>query len=121
MSPDGLVLTNHHCAHSCIEQLSTAEKDLVKNGYTAKTVADWENAHAPGLTMLLGSGGDGRLAVVVNRSRHAVVFHLPARPGHHWTDAPRGRVTLGPRAVAFAAERPGGPPPTRRRNRASTP
>ncbi len=40
VSPDGLVLTNHHCAHSCIEQLSTAEKDLVKNGYTAKTVAD---------------------------------------------------------------------------------
>ncbi len=90
-------------------------------GGTAKTVADWENAHAPGLTMLLGSGGDGRLAVMVNRSRHAVVFHLPARPGHHWTDAPGGRVTLGPRAVAFAAERPGGPPPTRRRNRASTP
>ena len=90
-------------------------------GGTAKTVADWENAHAPGLTMLLGSGGDGRLAVMVNRSRHAVVFHLPARPGHHWPDAPGGRVTLGPRAVAFAAERPGGPPPTRRRNRASTP
>ena len=40
VSPDGLVMTNHHCAHSCIEQLSTAEKDLVKNGYTAKTVAD---------------------------------------------------------------------------------
>jgi hypothetical protein len=40
VSPDGLVMTNHHCAHGCIEQLSTAEKDLVKNGYTAKTAAD---------------------------------------------------------------------------------
>jgi len=90
-------------------------------GGTAKTVADWESAHAPGLTMLLGSGGDGRLAVMVNRSRHAVAFHLPARPGHHWPDAPDGRIALGPRAVAFAAEKPGGPPPRRRRNRASTP
>jgi glycogen operon protein len=89
-------------------------------GGTAKTVADWENAHAPGLTMLLGSGGDGRLAVMVNRSRHEVAFHLPARPGHRWPDAPDGRVTLGPRAVAFAAELPGDPP-KRRRNRASTP
>ena len=40
VSPDGLVMTNHHCAHACIEQLSTAEKDLVKNGFTAKTDAD---------------------------------------------------------------------------------
>jgi hypothetical protein len=40
VSPDGLVMTNHHCAHACIEQLSTAERDLVKTGYTAKTEAD---------------------------------------------------------------------------------
>jgi hypothetical protein len=40
VSADGLVMTNHHCAHGCIEQLSTADKDLVKNGYTARTVAD---------------------------------------------------------------------------------
>ena len=71
--------------------------------------------------MLLGSGGDCRLAVMLNRSRHAVTFHLPARLGHHWPDARGGRVTLGPRAVVFAAERPGGPPPKRRRNRASPP
>ncbi|HEY0715771.1 MAG TPA: S46 family peptidase, partial [Polyangia bacterium] len=40
VSPDGLVMTNHHCAHACIEQLSSAERDLVKNGYTAKTEAE---------------------------------------------------------------------------------
>jgi len=40
VSPDGLVMTNHHCAHSCIAQLSTAEKDYVKNGFYAKTPAD---------------------------------------------------------------------------------
>src|SRR4051812_4692721 len=40
VSPDGLVMTNHHCAHSCIEQLSTAEKDMVKTGFYAKTNGD---------------------------------------------------------------------------------
>jgi hypothetical protein len=63
--------------------------------------------------MVLGSGGDGRLAVLFNRSGHEVVFHLPTRRGHRWQDAPRGRLTLGPRAVAFVIERPGATPPPR--------
>ncbi len=40
VSADGLVLTNHHCASECIHQLSTAEKDLIENGYVAKAPAD---------------------------------------------------------------------------------
>jgi hypothetical protein len=40
VSPEGLVMTNHHCAHSCIEQLSTKEKDFVKSGFYARTAAD---------------------------------------------------------------------------------
>jgi hypothetical protein len=40
VSENGLVLTNHHCAHDCIEQLSTAQKDFVKSGFYAKTLAD---------------------------------------------------------------------------------
>lgn len=38
VSPNGLVMTNHHCAHSCIEQLSTAKVDYVKNGFYAETL-----------------------------------------------------------------------------------
>ena len=37
VSGDGLVMTNHHCVHSCVEQLSTRGKDLVKRGFRAKT------------------------------------------------------------------------------------
>ncbi len=40
VSPDGLVMTNHHCARGCIEQLSTAKKDFIANGFYAKTQAE---------------------------------------------------------------------------------
>jgi len=35
ISADGLVLTNHHVAHSWIEQIGDAAHDYVKNGFTA--------------------------------------------------------------------------------------
>jgi hypothetical protein len=37
ISPDGLVLTNHHCARGCIDQLSTKEKNYVADGFLAKS------------------------------------------------------------------------------------
>jgi len=73
-------------------------------GGTPKTVADWEHAGASAFAMVLGTGGDGRLAVLFNRSRHEVHFRLPERPGHAWEKAPHGRLTLTPRAVLVVAE-----------------
>src|SRR4051795_13701660 len=32
VSPHGLVATNHHCVVSCLEQLSTPQRDLVATG-----------------------------------------------------------------------------------------
>jgi len=40
VSPDGLVMTNHHCARGCIQQLSTAKKDFIANGFYAKSQAE---------------------------------------------------------------------------------
>jgi Peptidase S46. len=37
VSPDGLVLTNHHVGRGAIQNLSTAERDLIKNGFYART------------------------------------------------------------------------------------
>jgi Peptidase S46 len=34
-SPDGLVLTNHHCAMACISALSSATDNLVENGFNS--------------------------------------------------------------------------------------
>jgi hypothetical protein len=46
VSPSGLVLTNHHCAATCIQQNSTAEKNYSANGFQAKTPGD--EARCPG-------------------------------------------------------------------------
>lgn len=35
VSPEGLVLTNHHCVIDCVQDLSTAQNDLVAKGFTA--------------------------------------------------------------------------------------
>jgi Peptidase S46 len=40
VSSEGLVMTNHHCAHECIEQLSKGKKDYVKDGFLAKANKD---------------------------------------------------------------------------------
>jgi hypothetical protein len=37
VSPDGLILTNHHCSESCLDEHSSAEQQLVKNGFLART------------------------------------------------------------------------------------
>ncbi|WBS01324.1 S46 family peptidase [Pseudoduganella sp. SL102] len=40
VSPDGLVVTNHHCAYGSIQRNSTAEKNYIVNGFLAKTRAE---------------------------------------------------------------------------------
>ncbi|HUL57806.1 MAG TPA: S46 family peptidase [Anaeromyxobacteraceae bacterium] len=40
VSDQGLVATNHHCAHDCVQGLSTAQKDHVAEGFYAKTQAE---------------------------------------------------------------------------------
>jgi hypothetical protein len=40
VSPDGLVMTNHHCAQQCIEDVSTADVDHVVTGFHARTRAE---------------------------------------------------------------------------------
>jgi len=46
ISPNGLVLTNHHCAATCIQQNSTADKNYSANGFAAKAAA--EEVRCPG-------------------------------------------------------------------------
>ncbi len=37
VSPEGLILTNHHCSESCLDEHSTKDKNLVSEGFLART------------------------------------------------------------------------------------
>ena len=40
VSPDGLVVTNHHCAYGAIQRNATPQKNYIVNGFLAKTRAE---------------------------------------------------------------------------------
>ena len=40
VSPEGLVLTNHHCVAECLSDNSSAQRDLIANGFIAAALED---------------------------------------------------------------------------------
>ena len=46
VSPDGLIITNHHCAVRALQYNSTEEANLLQDGFVAKTRAD-EKSNGP--------------------------------------------------------------------------
>jgi hypothetical protein len=37
VSPDGLILTNHHCSAACLDEHSSAQSNLLRDGFLART------------------------------------------------------------------------------------
>jgi hypothetical protein len=52
VSNQGLTVTNHHCAYGSIQFNSTKERDLIKQGFVAQTLAD-ELPAAPGSRIMV--------------------------------------------------------------------
>ena len=46
VSPTGLVLTNHHCAAQCVEQISSAKTNYLEAGFLAKETAEEQRCPA---------------------------------------------------------------------------
>lgn len=53
VSPDGLIFTNHHVASDCLQQLTTPEADLMKNGFWAPERKDEKACPALEVNVLL--------------------------------------------------------------------
>jgi hypothetical protein len=49
VSADGLVMSNHHCARGCVQQVTRQGEDLLTNGFVAATQS--EERACPGLTL----------------------------------------------------------------------
>jgi len=54
VSPNGLIITNHHVAYGAIQRQSSAEQDFIRNGFLANTMA--EELPAKGYTARLCIG-----------------------------------------------------------------
>ncbi|HZX43353.1 MAG TPA: S46 family peptidase, partial [Myxococcaceae bacterium] len=54
VSPDGLVMTNHHCALRCVQDLSTSQQDLNANGFYARTQAEERTCPRMEINQLVG-------------------------------------------------------------------
>ena len=52
ISPNGLVLTNHHCIRDCVQQLSSKRKDYIADGFLARTPAEEKRCPALGVSRL---------------------------------------------------------------------
>lgn len=53
VSPNGLVMTNHHCAHRCIQELSSGTKNYIVQGFYARTAADEQKCPTMEVNQLL--------------------------------------------------------------------
>lgn len=72
VSPDGLLLTNHHCGYASIQKLSSVEHDYLTNGYWAKSRS--EELPVPGLTItLLVKMEDVTERLAAGESRQAII------------------------------------------------
>jgi hypothetical protein len=54
ISKEGLILTNHHCARTCIVDNSTPERDLMANGFHAARRSDEPRCQSAAVSVLVG-------------------------------------------------------------------
>jgi hypothetical protein len=55
VSPEGLILTNHHVAYGAVQRISTSERNYIKEGFLARTIDEEVPAHGYRAYVLLSS------------------------------------------------------------------
>ena len=96
VSPQGLVVTNHHCAFGAIQLNSTPERNLIQDGFIAATMADevsagpaarvWVTVGFDDVTERILAGAKGKTGRAyydaVDQARKAAVSACEADAGH---------------------------------------
>jgi hypothetical protein len=96
VSPQGLIVTNHHCVYSYLQYNSTPEKDFIENGFLAKALSE-EIPAAP----------DAR--VWVTTSIEDVTSRVLPKPGEKPSDLDRfARVERRRKELVRDCEKEGG-------------
>jgi V8-like Glu-specific endopeptidase len=99
VSAEGLVLTNHHCIASCLADNSTAERDLVADGFNAATRGDEIRCQGSRASVLMATEN------VTDRVTQAIAAVPPAE-----TAAARNRVLTELESACAAASKQAGAP-----------
>lgn len=102
VSPQGLVITNHHCVYNSVAVNSTPQNDLLANGFLAKTMAD-ELPAAPGSRIYVTKAVDnvsdkvitpavakleGKARIdAMEKNEKSIVAECEKDPGHRCTVA----------------------------------
>jgi hypothetical protein len=76
VSPDGLVLTNHHCIRGCLQGLASSERDLQRTGFLAANRTAEERCPAGQASILVGTEDISK--VVLAAGKDAAGGDLPA-------------------------------------------
>ena len=69
VSPNGLLITNHHIGADALQKLSTPERDLFRDGFYAKTQADELKCPGPGIERVAVDRGRDRARSTRRSSR----------------------------------------------------
>ncbi|WP_257453965.1 S46 family peptidase [Archangium lipolyticum] len=94
VSPNGLVMTNHHCVSDCVQQLSTAKSDYIAKGFYAATAQQERQCPAMEVNKLLE----------ISDVTEAVTKATQGKEGAAFRDAQRAEIARLEKACATATD-----------------
>ena len=95
VSPRGLVMTNHHCVHRCVQELSTAQRNYIAEGFIAAKQQD--ELRCPGMEvnrLMAITDVTDRIAAAAAGSGESIAAALAT---HSPSSAPRRSIRTGKR------------------------
>ena len=100
VSAEGLVLTNHHCVAECLADNSSAQRDLIANGYIAARLEDELRCQGAQASVLMSTENITDRVTKSHRRRRTSGGHRRSQQG---ADDARSQLRGGVQAGGYAA------------------